>query len=118
MSANIHKKFLKNPLEKRLKHSRNLLQKNKSLVPILLHVSQPSSINIKKNKFLLARSMKVRQFIHKIRNRAKVSKDIGIFFYVKKKLLNPQHDFGEVYDKLKNEDGFIYLTVSEMATTG
>ena len=118
MSANIHEKFLTTPLEKRIRHSSALLRKNQGRIPLLLHLNQPATITLQKTKFLLDRSMKVREFIHKIRKRANVSKDLGIFFYVKKRLLNPQDEFGQVYDKLAHEDGFLYLTVSEMATSG
>ena len=118
MSANIHKKFLNNPLTKRIQHSKKLIRNNNNRIPLLLYVNKPSSIELKKTKYLLERSMKVREFIHKIRKRTKVTRDMGIFLYIKNKLLSPQEEFGKIYDNLKNEDGFLYLTISEMATSG
>ena len=115
---NTFEKFQKTPLESRKKQSQQLMEKNNGRIPMLVQSNKSVSFNLQKSKFLANRSMNVREFLLKIRKRSSIKEDKAIFFYCNNKLLTPQQKLGDVYDKFKNEDGFLYLTLSEMSTMG
>ena len=115
---NVFEKFQKAPLDARQKQAQTLIQKNNGRIPMLVQTNKSISFTLQKSKFLANRSMKVREFLSKIRKRSSLAEDKAIFFYCNNKLLTPQLKLGDIYDKSKSEDGFLYLTLSEMSTMG
>ena len=115
---NVFEKFKKAPLESRKKQAQQLIQKNNGRIPMLVQSNKSISFSLQKSKFLANRSMNVREFLLKVRKRSNVAEDKGIFFYCNNKLLTPQLKLGDIYDQYKDEDGFLYLTLSEMSTMG
>ena len=114
----IHTVFRRTPLEVRKRQGLNILKKHEGRIPIILGLSQNSQLIIPKTKLLAKKEIKVREFLLKVHSNSKIPKDKTLFLYSKKKLLNPQMVLNKIYEKYKGDDGFLYLTLSEMSSLG
>ena len=114
----IHSVFRRTPLEVRRRQGQNILKKHEGRIPIILGLPQNSQLIIPKTKLLAKKEIKVREFLLKVHSNSKIPKDKTLFLYSKKKLLNPQMVLNKIYEKYAGEDGFLYLTLSEMSSLG
>ena len=117
-ATEIHNVFQRTPLEIRKKQGISILQKHKGRIPIILGLPQNSRLKIPKTKLLAKKEIKVREFLLKVHSNSKIPKDKTLFLYSQKKLLNPQMVLENIYEKYACEDGFLYLTLSEMSSLG
>lgn len=66
--------------------------------------------DLPKNKFLIPNIITADKLIYIVRKRCVLTKEEALFLYVKNKLLNGQITVGELYNKYKSDDGFLYIT--------
>lgn len=58
------------------------------------------------------------QFINTLKQRENKRPDVTYYFYANNKILKPSDRIVEIYEKNKNEDGFLYLKISEIPSLG
>lgn len=104
------------PLSERLVSSAKIIAKHPERVPVI--VSKMSKLNPKANllrkKFICPRSLTVGQLIYIIRRFLEnLSMKQALFLTISDtKILPPTGDkIGDVYDKYKDEDGFLYCVI-------
>lgn len=99
------------PLEKRTAEVERLRKKNPNAVPIIL-AKQPDSLipDIEKKKYLVSEELTFGHFVCTVRKRIKLKPEQAIFMYVNNELLPMTETIRQVYNKHKDEDGFLYIT--------
>lgn len=112
------KKYLINtmdniPFEKRLSESMRLRDKYPDRVPVVITKANGSNIqDIDKRKYLVPHNHTVGQFVYIIRKRIHLSPEKAIFIFVDNVLPPTAELLVSVYDRCKDNDGFLYITYS------
>ena len=107
--------------EIRLKESTIMKDKYPKNVPVIVDKGSQDKIlpDIDKNKFLVPGDLEFGKFIAVIRRRLKIDSTIAIFTFVGKNVLAMTSEtMSSVYDKHKDEDGFLYVTYCGENTFG
>ncbi len=103
--------FLKISLEERQQLSNQILSQYYDRIPVLVDKIRKSPLpNIPKNKFLVPTHITIGAFIHQIRNSISLGSDQGLILFVNETIPSTSSIIGAVYEKYKNEDGFLYIT--------
>lgn len=105
--------------EERKAESEKILNKYPTKCPIILDVDNSMSFikaeylkEPEKTKFLCPKELSMGSFLQVVRKKIEVDEKIGIFLFVGGKVLVPVGDTLEtVYEKYKDEDGFLYIIV-------
>ena len=96
--------------EMREKESADIIQKNPNSVPIICEKAHNSKIKeIQKTKFLLKKSLTLDQFKIILRKKLDLENTQSLFLVVKKNVLIGNETISDIYDKYKDEDGFLYI---------
>jgi len=104
-------------LEKRKEQSENIMIKYPNRLPIICDVSRRLP-NIDKHKYLIPDDLKSESFMIVIRKRIKLEPEQAMYFFVNNKLLSTNQFMSHVYDKHKDEDGFLYVYACAENTFG
>jgi GABA(A) receptor-associated protein len=108
---------LRYPLEKRLQESTNILKKYPERIPVILNISQTLP-KIDKIKYLVPKDLTLAQFIGVVRKRMIMDSEKAIYVSIDDTLPACSDDMISIYDKYKNEDGFLYLNFGMENTFG
>ncbi len=98
--------------EERITKSTNILKKYTNMVPILLEKNKTDKIlkgNIHKSKYIIPRDMTITQVLVILRKQLEVNSSYSIYISCNKNILPGSFSLGELYDKHKKTDGFLYL---------
>ncbi|KAF7811172.1 autophagy-related protein 8C-like [Senna tora] len=110
---------IENTFEKRLLQSNEIREKYPDRVPVIVERAQRSRIrDIDKNKFLVPADITIGQFVCIIRKRLKVTAETAIFVFINNILPPTSEMLGSIYEKNKEEDGYLYVTYSGENTFG
>ena len=99
--------------EQRLEETTKILDKYSDRVCIYVQKSdQCDDIpNIDRKKYLVPNYLSIGQFIYVIRKRIHLQPDKALFLYTNQKyLLSGSTTMLEIYNKHKDDDGFMYIT--------
>ena len=109
-----------NSLEKRKEESDKIRKKHPDRIPIIVERAQGSKDipNIDKKKYLVPKELTVGQFQYVIRKRIKLDSQKALFIFIDNKLPITSELLTSVYEKNKDEDGFLYVTYSGENTFG
>ena len=113
--------FREKPLEVRVKKFQGLMsqKENANRIPIICELHKTSQLSLKSDlKFLTHQNMVLKSFHGSVRKKMNFSEDAVLFFYHGKTVLKNQQSMGELYQKYKSEDGFLYLQFSEINALG
>lgn len=103
-------------LEKRIQESSKIMGKYPDRVPIICEKNQAQKNDIPeidKTKFLVPQDLSVGQFVYVIRRRLKLPPEKALFLFVGKRTIAPTTEIiGNLYEKYKDEDGFLYTLYS------
>lgn len=103
----------------RIREFNQIKNKYPTRLPIVVEKSKYSKIHgIDKNKYLVDKNMKFSIFVNIIRKRLKLKEYEAIFVTINGQLIPSLKSFGEIYEDMKHEDGFLYLTYSKENTFG
>jgi GABA(A) receptor-associated protein len=86
---------------------------------ILLHLNKlaiildSKNIKLEKHKYIVPNNITIAQFLYTLRNRISLNSSESIFLFHKTHLIDPGQDVKIVYEKYKDEDGFLYLFVEK-----
>ncbi|XP_037550904.1 gamma-aminobutyric acid receptor-associated protein-like 2 [Nematolebias whitei] len=106
-------------LEHRCIESAKIHSKYPDRVPVIVEkVSGSQIVDIDKRKYLVPSDITVAQFMWIIRKRIKLPSENAIFLFVDKTVPQSSITMGQLYDKEKDEDGFLYMAYSGENTFG
>lgn len=107
-------------LDQRKQESQRILEKYPDKIPIICqkYDKDKSDYKLPKNKFLAAQDMTMGQFAFIIRKNIKMKQSEALFMFVGNVLILNTLTLQEVYQKNKNEDGFLYIHFSLENTFG
>jgi len=102
-------------LKDRILESTRVLEKYPSRVPIICERSNTAGFNcplIDKNKYLVERDLTLGQFQYVVRRRLRLSPEKALFLIIKNNIPTTTQTIGDLYEKNKHEDGFLYIYYS------
>jgi hypothetical protein len=99
-------------LEARINKSSTILKKYTNMVPILLEKNKSDKIlkgNIQKSKYIIHRDTTIAQVLVILRERLGIQSSQAIYISCSNNIIPGSFSLGELYDKYKKNDGFLYL---------
>lgn len=109
----------KHSFDERLQQSSKIMVKYPDRLPIICLKHPDSQIQqIDKEKYLVPSDLTIGQFVFVIRKRIKLDPTVGLFIFVNNMLPPTASLVSQVYDKHKDDDGFLYITYSGENTFG
>jgi GABA(A) receptor-associated protein len=107
--------------EERFLESTRVINKYPNSVPIIVERSKSADKTcplIDKKKYLVPRDLTIGQFIYVIRNRLKLAPEKAIFLFINNQIYSTTQMIGEVYERNKDSDRFMYVVYSFENTFG
>ncbi|XP_017572712.1 gamma-aminobutyric acid receptor-associated protein-like 2 isoform X1 [Pygocentrus nattereri] len=105
--------------EHRCVESAKIRNKYPDRVPVIVEkVSGSQIVDIDKRKYLVPSDITVAQFMWIIRKRIQLPSEKAIFLFVDKTVPQSSLTMGQLYEKEKDEDGFLYVAYSGENTFG
>ena len=95
----------------RCEESYKVLNKYPDRIPIICEKSNNHTQlpNIDKHKYLVPRDLTLGQFIHVIRKRMNLKAEEAIFLFVSNNIPSSSSIVGNLYNRYKDFDGFLYI---------
>jgi len=110
-----------NSLSERINKFTNLKKKYPNIVPIIIdNYNTDRNNELTKNKFLISKNERFYVLIMIVRKYLNLEnqKSKALFFYINNKLINQNELINNIYEKYKDEDGFLYITYAYENTFG
>ena len=107
--------------EKRKYESSKIMEKYSERLPVIVQKKENNSNNIptiEKTKYLVPRDLSVGQFVYIIRKRIKLDASKALFIFINNSLPATSELLDNLYEKNKDEDGFLYIFYSGENTFG
>lgn len=106
-------------INKRSEESKNILERYPDRIPVIVNKQANSLIaDIDKTKYLVPNDLTVGQFMYVIRKRINLEPEQAMFLFIDGILPTTSEQMSTIYDRNKNEDGFLYITYSGENTFG
>jgi len=110
-------------LDKRIQLAAKIRALYAERLPVIVEKTASSNApEISKKKFLVPADMPVSKFFMEVKRQLQVTGDhsaVAIFLFVNKSVLPPSGTLmSQIYEKYKDEDGFMYVTYSGENTFG
>ena len=112
--------FKQKPFDKRFKECNYMMKKYPNSICCIIEKS-PSCKNlcdIKKNKYIIPKNLTIAQIIYIIRKRITLDSKMCIFIYINNKIPLSNQEISQIYEKNKDEDGFLYIKYAGENTFG
>lgn len=109
-----------NSFDKRKNESQRINIKYNDRVPVIVEVndSNKDELVLDKYKYLVPFDLTVSQFLFVIRKRIQLKAEVAMFIFFNNSLPPASETMGSVYKLYKDNDGFLYATVSLESTFG
>ena len=107
--------------EERLAESNRVINKYPDRIPIVCQRSQNAARDcpyIDKIKYLVPRDLTMGQFLYVIRKRMSLPSEKALFVFVNNSIPPTTQMVGDIYNRYKDIDGFLYLYYSYENTFG
>ena len=99
--------------------SSNILERYPDRIPIICEPGNDSDLVIDKRKFLAPRDYKVGHFLMTLRRRIPGMKSSEALYIFANGTIPPSgQNMADLYDKMKDEDGLLYLKFAKESTFG
>ena len=99
------------PFHERIQESERVLRKYKDRKPIICERGINATVPpITKKKYLVPDELTMGQFVYVIRRRLTLDPGQAIFLFINGTIPSSSTLMIELYEKYKNEDGFLYIT--------
>jgi GABA(A) receptor-associated protein len=97
-----------------------ILKQHPDRIPVVVECSDElQAIHpLKKNKFIVPFELTLAQFMFVIRKHMKLDPEYAIFVFINNRLHPTTSLIGTIYEKEKDEDGFMYMDVFQESTFG
>jgi len=107
------------PLEKRREVADRIKSKYPDRIPVIVEKAPKSDApDIDKKKYLVPGDITVGKFVYEIRKHMKLSPEKAIFLFVNNTLPPTAALMSSIYERNRDEDGFLYITYSGENTFG
>ncbi|MBE17949.1 MAG: hypothetical protein CMH79_04220 [Nitrospinae bacterium] len=104
---------------KRLSESKNIINKYKNRIPVIVERHKDSQLPIgDKCKYLVPKDMNISQFIYFIRRTIQLEKVQTLFITINKQLIGSNKTMIDTYEEHKSDDGFLYVVYTNENTFG
>ena len=87
-------------------------------VPILVEPRDAHTPSVDKRKYMVHHDLSFGQLMYVIRKRLNMRSEQALFFFAGNSMQSATATIGSVYDRYKDEDGFLYVTYSLENTFG
>ena len=104
-------------LEERRNQVIKIMEKYPGRYPVICEVSKKLP-NLDKHKYLIPGDIKSETFMFIIRKRIKLPEEQAMYFFINNRLLCTNQFMSHIYDKYKDEDGFLYIYACAENTFG
>ena len=104
--------------EHRKEESDRIRAKYPERIPVIVEPYDHNVPMIDRKKFLVPDDLSFANFMYVIRKRIQLDTNVSLYLFVKDKLMNSGSFLSSIYDKHKDEDGFLYVVYSTEATFG
>ena len=106
-----------NTLEKRKEKSSSIMKKYTDRVPVICQTSNDLP-DLDNYKFLVPGELSAANLNYVIRKRIKLEKDKALYFFIGKTLMPSTILCSQLYERFKDEDGFLYVYICCESTFG
>ncbi len=110
------------PFEKRCEIASRIKSKHGDRLPIIVEIARSSNkLLLNRSKFIVPKDISVGAFLGHIHNEAKVRPEEAIFIFCGSDsgiLVPTSSNMNDVYQKYKDDDGFLYITAALESTFG
>ena len=111
--------FKQTEFNKRVMLSQKIISGHPESVPVIISSTGSNKIELTKTKFIIPKELPVGSFIQQLRGNISLKSQDTIFLFCNDNFLIPtSHNFDSIYQKYKDSDGFLYLTVMKENTFG
>jgi len=98
--------------------SEDILKLHKNKVPVIINISDHSSIKLEKLKYIVPKDITIQQF-HCILNKyIKNNEKESLILFINNNLPITTESVGNMYNEHKDKDGFLYITLRKENTFG
>ena len=104
-------------LEERKERSQAIMDKYQNRIPVICQTSNDLPV-LERKKYLVPDDLSLVNFNYVVRKRIKVSAETSIYFFIGNKLLPSSLTMYQIYNKYKDEDGFLYIYIAAENTFG
>tara|TARA_B100000900_G_scaffold412071_1_gene433103 strand:- start:772 stop:1182 length:411 start_codon:yes stop_codon:yes gene_type:complete len=104
-------------LEERKERSQSIMDKYENRIPVICQTSNDLPV-LERKKYLVPDDLSLVNFNYVVRKRIKVSAETSIYFFIGNKLLPSSLTMYQIYNKYKDEDGFLYIYIAAENTFG
>ena len=104
-------------LEERKERSQSIMEKYQNRIPVICQTSNDLPV-LERKKYLVPDDLSLVNFNYVVRKRIKVSAETSIYFFISNKLLPSSLTMYQIYNKYKDEDGFLYIYIAVENTFG
>jgi len=108
----------KKSFNKRKKDSEEIISKYPQRIPVIVEPFGDNVPEIDRSKYLVPDDLSMINFIYVIRKRLKLSSEVSIYLFVNDKIIPGMDYVSTIYEKYKDEDGFLYIKYSGEPTFG
>ncbi len=105
-------------LEKRKNEALRIKEKYPNRVPIICERYTIGDPEIDRKKYLVPDDLSISNFIYVIRKRIKLKPENSLYLFVNGKILNGTGLLAQIYEKNKDNDGFLYIKYTLENTFG
>ena len=96
--------------QERRRESSFLMQKNENCIPIIFEKgNKHQTIQFKKSKFIVSFYITIGQLIFIIRNYYAIDPFVSLFLFINGNIPSSSSLILDVYNRDRNEDGFLYI---------
>ena len=107
------------PLYQRLQESAKVLYEYPDKVPVVCEKdNRLHNCDIKKRKYLVAKDLTIGQFMYIIRNQIEMKSSMGLFLFTNGTIPSSSEKMGSIYNKYKDNDGYLYVNYAFENTFG
>ena len=107
------------PLEQRIDESQQIINKYPDRIPVIVEKYFKCELpDVDKCKYLVPKDMTMTKFIFVIRKRIKLESTQALFITINHTMVPAPRLIGELYNEMKDEDGFLYVTYTGENTFG
>lgn len=102
---------LKKTFEERINESQTILKKYPDKIPVIINECSEELRDRVKRKMLLQTDMTVSQYLHSLRTKFSIKPEESVLIFVNGNLPTSTTLMSYLYDKYKDKDGFLYISV-------
>lgn len=106
------------PLEARRQNCEQIMQSHPAHTPLIVLKSKGSKFRWQSQKFILPYDMPIGTVLYAIRKSLKLGKNQGLYLFLDEMLPHLDARVGDLHQRFKAEDGFLYLVAAHDADKG